>query len=173
MSELHHLPLRVLGDRVLIRPDVEDQVTEQTDSGLYTAPSLAAAVDGSDKTVWYTTGTVVQIGQWPPDAKAVALAYLQTWLNEAYEADRVGFPLGYLRELKARLDELPAQRVRDIQVGDRVAFSVQSGHDVTVNGEPFVIMHDSDVLAVIEPALTDVKTFRHVEYPQYPMEESV
>ena len=155
MSELHHLPLRVLGNRVLIRPDMEDQVTEQTASGLYTAPSLAAAVDGSDKTVWYTTGTVVQIGQWPPDAKAVALAYLRAWLNEAYDTDKLGVPLAYIRELKGRLDELPEQRVLDLRVGDRVAFSVQSGHDITVNGEPFVIMADRDLLAVIEPEIVE------------------
>ena len=152
---LTDLPLRVLGDRVLIRPDVEDQIVEQTDEGLYTAPTLVAAVEGVDKTRWYTTGTVVQIGDWPPDAKAVALAHLRAWINELDEERLTGLrsvPITYIHRLKVTLDNLPEQRVRDIRVGDRVAFSVQSGHDVTVDGEPFVIMADRDLLAVIEPA---------------------
>ena len=140
------VPLRVLGDRVLIRPDVEEQVAEVRESGLYTAPTLAAAVEGSDRTIWYTTGTIVDVGVWPPDAKHVALTHLRAWLRSA----RYAVHKEDVAVLAGRLEALPAERVRDYRVGDRVTFSVQAGQDVTVNGESYVIMHDKDLLAVIE-----------------------
>lgn len=140
-------PLRVLGDRVLIRPDVEDRRVEQADSGLYTAPTLAAAVTGEDTTIWYTSGTVVQLGEWPTDVKAWALTRL--WAIEHECAAVVS--VKEITAIRRALEDLPAQRVRDLAVGDRVTFSVQAGQDVTVNGEPFVIMREQDILAVVEP----------------------
>ena len=56
------VPFRPLGDRVVIRADVEDRAPEQTESGLLTAKTLAAAVEGSDQEESWFVGTVVALG---------------------------------------------------------------------------------------------------------------
>lgn len=56
------LPFRPLGNRVVIKADVEDHAPEQTASGLLTATSLAAAVEGSDKEDSWFVGTIVGLG---------------------------------------------------------------------------------------------------------------
>ena len=47
---------------MLIRADREDRAPEQRESGLYTASSLAAAVEGDDPEDSWFVGTVVQVG---------------------------------------------------------------------------------------------------------------
>ena len=137
--------LRVVGDRILIRPDTEDQRVEETESGLLTAPSLVAAVEGSDRTIWHTSGTVVQVGEWPTDVRKFVTRRL-----EQMEAECSTFvAVKEIATLRSDLAALPVYRPREITVGDRVIFSVQAGHDVTLNGEPFVIMAEKDVLAVL------------------------
>ena len=56
------LSLRVLGDRVLVRPDVNDNAPIQTATGVYLAKTLAAAVTGEDPTSSVHRGTVVESG---------------------------------------------------------------------------------------------------------------
>ena len=56
------LPLRVLGPRVLIAPDIESQEPTKTPSGLLLAPTLEAAVNGRDAEVSYVSGTIVAVG---------------------------------------------------------------------------------------------------------------
>lgn len=63
------LPLRVLGDRVLIKPDVDEHAVEQTRAGIYLADSLAAAVEGEDTATSYTSGVIVAVGTVAPCLK--------------------------------------------------------------------------------------------------------
>lgn len=100
------LPLRVLGSRVLIRPDVQSAAPEQTASGLYVAKSLAAAATGDDAVTWYVSGTVAAKGQ--------------------------------------------KCTVPDLNVGDPVTFSWEAGQEIQVNGEPFLVMDETEVLAVLK-----------------------
>ena len=57
------IPLKVLGDRVLVKPDVIDNAPETTESGVVIAKSLAAAVTGSDPQQSINHGTVVGIDE--------------------------------------------------------------------------------------------------------------
>ena len=56
------LPFQPLGNRVVIKADVEDRAPAQTDSGLLTAQTLAAAVEGTDATESWFVGTVIACG---------------------------------------------------------------------------------------------------------------
>jgi len=100
------LPFRPLGARVVIKADVEDHAPETTQSGLVTAKTLAAAVEGSDSEDSWFVGTVVGLG--------------------------------------------PEQSKDPVHIGDRVVFSWAAGQQLTLEGEKFLILHHSEVLAVLE-----------------------
>lgn len=57
--------IRLVGDRIWVRPDVVADATEQTDSGLFIAPTLASAVSGDDPRPSYISGIVVAMGEGP------------------------------------------------------------------------------------------------------------
>ena len=42
-------------------------------------------------------------------------------------------------------------RALTVQEGDRIAFGKYAGTEIKVNGEEFLILDESDVLAVVEP----------------------
>jgi chaperonin GroES len=49
-----------------------------------------------------------------------------------------------------RFDDAGAKRVpMDVKVGDKVLYGKYSGTEVTIDGEQFLILRESDVLAVI------------------------
>ena len=141
--------LRVTDDRVLIKADREEQAPAQTDSGLYLAVSLAAAVDGSDEADSWFVGTVVQLGPKVNrfEVKPVVLGWLQ-------ELEDVGHDLApiELKALRARINTLPSEHLDPLRVGDRVVFSWASGQQVTIEGERYLILRESEVLAVLEDA---------------------
>lgn len=105
-TERPTLPFRPLGPRVVIKADVEDYTPVETASGLVTAKTLAAAVEGSDAEESWFVGTVVGLG--------------------------------------------PEQSRDPIHLGDRVVFSWAAGQQLTIEGEKFVVLHHSEVLAVLE-----------------------
>jgi co-chaperonin GroES (HSP10) len=140
------IPLKVLGDRVLVKPDVLENAPEQH-GGLYVAKTLAAAVTGEDVSTSLCRGTVVAVGnpQHPLKHEAEALARkMELWANVGHvEAD----------------DELDAARMlRDLVrrqpcclVGDDVLFSHDAGQEITLDNDTYVLMKEDELLAVIEP----------------------
>lgn len=141
------LGLRVTDDRVLIRADREDHAPTQTEAGLYLASSLAAAVEGEDSEDSWFVGTVVQLG--PMVNVRDCRRALRLWLLEM-EAEGHDIALVEIAALRRRVDAMPADMPDPVQVGDRVAFSWAAGQQITVEGERFVIVRASEVLAVLE-----------------------
>lgn len=60
--------------------------------------------------------------------------------EEAYGSEGVGFLMARVR------------RPRQFVVGDLVAFAKSSGHDIAIEGEPYIMLKESDVLAVVDTA---------------------
>lgn len=130
------VPFTPLGDRVVIQADVEDHAPQETASGLLTAKTLSAAVEGSDVEDSWFVGTVVALGP------LVNRFDLRSYLR--HQRSRGVVPVD---ELLA----LPAEYPDPVQLGDRVVFSWASGQQITIDGEKFLIMPARDVLAVLDP----------------------
>ena len=141
------LSLRVTEDRVLIKADREDHAPTQTEAGIYLASSLAAAVDGADEAESWFVGTIVQVG--PLVHRFEARPAMLRWLWDA-ETEGIGLSPREVRELITRVQELPMETPEPVRVGDRVCFSWAAGQQITVDGERFLILRVSDVLAVLE-----------------------
>ena len=139
------VPIRVCGPRVLIKPDIEDLQPAQTESGLLIAKTLAAAVSGEDARDSWVTGTVLAIGEQdaPFDVRPFVLRRLEDLL-------RVDDPRVGLSTLVDEIDALPMTRPREFSVGDAVTFSPHVGQEVTLDGETYLIMQESDILGVLE-----------------------
>lgn len=118
--------LRPLGNRILIRPE---PAQDKTESGLWIAEQKKPD----------QTGTVVAVGVpvHPKRDEAIAAA---EWLDD--QGDRHIEVADLLRAL--------VRRHPIVQVGDVVVFSWQSGQELTVDGERFLLMPEDDLLAVLE-----------------------
>jgi co-chaperonin GroES (HSP10) len=150
------VPFRPLGDRVVIQADVEDHAPQQTESGLITAKTLAAAVEGSDTEDSWFVGTVVAIG--PKVNRFDVRAYLNRKFHEL-EVPPWGDDISavaknlyrWVKALRAEFLALPTDCPDPVQVGDRVTFSWASGQQITVDGTKYLIMRQGDLLAVLDP----------------------
>lgn len=133
------LPLRVLGDRVLIKPDVDPNAPEITEGGIYLAPSLASAVTGEDATLSLTRGTVIGVGtpKHPLHDVAEDLAARLARRHRADDADTVQL----LRDL--------VRREPCVSVGDDVLFARDAGQQITIEDETYIIVREHELLAVI------------------------
>lgn len=138
------LPLRVLGDRVLVKPDVLRNAPEQTASGVYVARSLAAAVTGEDPTSSLHRGTVMAVGR-----PAHPLQYEARVLADKLQRH---MPVGDDLALDA------AHTLRDlvrrdpcVQVGDDVLFSHDAGQEIRLEDETWLILREAELLAVVAP----------------------
>ena len=140
------IPLKVLGDRVLIRPDTLANAPEQHGS-VFLAQSMAAAVTGEDETTSVCRGTVIAVGtpRHPLKEEAEALADkldgASTW--DVCDDERFEDAAHMLRDLVRRH---PA-----VLVGDDVLFSHDAGQEITLDGETYVLMREDELLAVVEP----------------------
>ena len=141
------VPLRVLGDRVLVRPDEQSNAPEVLDSGVVIATSLAAAVTGSDPTTSVHRGTVVSVGnpRHPLSHEVEALACkLEGFANEVYVGDTlVDDAISLLRDL--------VRRHPCVKAGDDVLFAHDVGQDVDIEGARHILLHEADLLAVVDP----------------------
>lgn len=146
-SPRQSLGLRVTEDRVLIRADREDHAPAQTASGLYTASSLAAAVEGTDEAQSWFVGTIVQLG--PLVNRMEHQPVFLRWLFEL-EDNGHDLSLPELRALRHRVEALPVEMPDPLKVGDRVMFSWAVGQEIAVDGDKYLILHASEVLAVLE-----------------------
>lgn len=143
------VPFRVLGDRVLVRPDVNANAPVKTDAGIYVAKSLVAAVTGEDATRSVHRGTVIAVG------------------NPKHPLQHEAVTLAGTVEKYARMGETPtreeafvdaAHLLRDLvrrhpccRVGDDILFSHDAGQELTLDGETYIILHESELLAIVEP----------------------
>jgi|SRR6185436_1045321 len=110
------LPLRVIGDRVLIQPDVEDHAPTETESGLVLAPTLAAAVAGQDVATSYTSGVIVALGSDTPCTKCgrgaidfrIGDRVTFSWKSgQEVTIDNLTYVIMRARDVLAVLDEVP------------------------------------------------------------------
>lgn len=147
-----------LGDRVVIKADVEDHAPQQTASGLLTATTLAAAVDGADTEDSWFVGTVVAVG--PLVNHFDCRKYVLRRLREVREGG-VRFYDEQMQDwfvdqteisaLEAEIQQLPTDCPDPVHVGDRVTFSWSSGQQMQIDGEKFLILRARDLLAVLSP----------------------
>lgn len=144
------IPLKVLGPRVLVRPDVLANSPEQQASGIYVAKSLAAAVTGEDLTTSVCRGTVVAVGtpRHPLHGEATDLARRLS----AHVCDP--------RDMSAWEETLhdTATLLRDLvrrqpccAVNEDVLFSHDAGQEIVLDGETYVLLHEDELLAVVDP----------------------
>ena len=137
-----HIPLRVLGDRVLVKPDVNQNAPEMLTSGIITAKSLASAVTGEDPTTSVSRGTVVGVG------------HPRHWLHDEADAlaarvERAGAHAGVFCDAAAMLRDL-VRRAPCVAVGDDVLFSHDAGQETVIEGDHYVILHEHELLAVVD-----------------------
>ena len=141
------VPLRVLGDRVLVKPDMNLNAPEQTEAGVYLARSLAAAVSGEDPSSSLHRGTVIAVGRpaHPLQHEAVTLAdKLERYVANQYDGDHVCVDaVALLRDL--------VRRQPCVSPGEDVLFSHDAGQDAVVDGEAYIILREDELLAVIHP----------------------
>ena len=141
-------PLRVLGNRVLVRPDVNSNAPETSTGGIVMAASLAAAITGDDPTVSLCRGTVVGLGtlRHPLYDEATDLAERleSSTLYSVYDSDLLSDAAKLLRDV--------VRQAPPVGVGDDVLFSHDAGQQVDVKDETFVVLRDTELLAVVDGA---------------------
>ena len=141
------VPFTPLGNRVVIKADVEDQAPQETASGLLTAKTLSAAVEGADVEDSWFVGTVVALG--PLVNRFEVRPYVVRRLQECTGHGTIN--VAGLQRLAHEVTQLPADCPDPLKTGDRVTFSWAAGQQITVDGEKFLIMPASEVLAVLDP----------------------
>ena len=138
------LPLKVLGDRVLVKPDILSNAPVQTDSGVVIATSMAAAVTGEDATPSVNRGTVIAVGH-PKHPRAEEVLEL---VNELEQVEfRRAEDISLLRDL--------VRREPCCAVGDDVLFAYDAGQQITLDDESYILLHEADLLAIVEPEVAD------------------
>lgn len=135
--------MKVLGHRVLIRPDAQQDET---------ASGLALPTDRD----WVaTSGEVLQIGEGGPEwrfhARQKVLGDISALLSAELDLRaRTGFEAGLRRAIELVISKLgTADPVSDLRIGDRVAFDAGSGVKVTVDNEPYLILTQDDVVVIV------------------------
>jgi chaperonin GroES len=125
--------LRPLGNRVLIRPE---PAQDRTESGLWIQEDKKPD----------QTGTVVAVGQpvhpRKQEAEAMAERLCAAFVDVHMDDPVIGAAADLLVEL--------VRREPVVKVGDFVMFSWQSGQELTVDGERYLLMPEDDLLAVLE-----------------------
>jgi co-chaperonin GroES (HSP10) len=150
--DTHTLPFRPLGARVVIQADVEDRAPEATASGLIVAKTLAAAVEGSDAEDSWFVGTVVALGPLVNhfDIRPYVLRRLRNVAEQTLWWEYKDKEQDLIHGLAAEVEALPPHAPDPIHLGDRVVFSWAAGQQLTIDGVKYLILHHSEVLAVLE-----------------------
>ena len=144
------LPVRVCGDRLLIRADVETHAPTTHASGVVTATTLAAATTGMDPQRSWFVGTVVAVG---PDVHAFNIRpFVLRRLSELIESFYAEGHRKALDALRQEIAELPRETAETFLIGERVVFSWASGQDLALNEDRYVILHAPEILAVLTGA---------------------
>lgn len=137
------VPLKVLGDRVLVKPDVIANAPEQH-GAIFVAKTLASAVTGEDPTQSVQRGTVIAVGRpkHPLKEEAESLAtklkcYMGVLDRELIE-DAAAMLCDVVRKQPA------------VSIDDDVLFAHSSGQQITLDDQTFIILHEDELLAVVE-----------------------
>lgn len=149
--------ITVLGDRVLVAlpPKVHesDETTGYTYQAGPTTPSGLIVAKPADvyNVDLATRGLVLQVGEKHAqvdvdEVRDVVTATIADRFNPAHHhpADEVGHAI--LEALDA-LEPAPFS----VAVGDCVLFPATAGDQIEVDGVPYVILHESDLLAIVDP----------------------
>jgi hypothetical protein len=139
--------LQVTDDRVLIRPDIDRHAPRDPGGGVFLAGTLSAAVTGAETTPSWYTGHIVQVG--PSVTRRNLQRQLAGWLLDL-EGEGHDVTVKEICLVRHRVEQARPDVADPLRVGDRVAFSCQSGHQIAVDGVPYVLLRAPDVLAVIE-----------------------
>ena len=131
--------MKVLGHRVLIRPDAQPS---QTDSGIILT---------EDREFVATSGTVVQVGAGGSEmaykVRQRAIRAVIDGVENLGDDDISMTVMPLLFGMLHTADPSP-----ELRAGDRVAFDADSGHRITVGGEQFLILNYDDALHIVEEA---------------------
>lgn len=139
--------LKPIGDRVIIKPL---QNPDHTESGL-------VLPENRSERYLDMQGIVVAVS----DRERVFRCDVDAMFDElAFEAecmtgyDKAGkYQVCDLGELHANLT-LCKQAPADVKVGDHVLFSWKDGQEVTIDDDTFLMMRETDILAVLEEEAT-------------------
>ncbi len=140
------VPLRVLGDRVLIKPDINANAPETLDSGVIVAKSLASAVIGSDPVPVPHRGTVIAVG----NPKHPRQAYIEQVASIIHDIGAWNAATNESVSIPQLLRDL-VRREPCCAVGDDVLFASDVGQEITLDSETYILLHEDDLLAIVEP----------------------
>lgn len=135
------MSLRPLGSRLLIKPDPPATVI----SGIL--------VPASAEKPPAMTGTVIALGHGPASAQAVRQATLAQ-VAERFHAVADEVSAAHLQDAFAEVLRTLVQEaasLHDVAVGDCVCFAFTAGTNLTVDGEPYILMLEDDLEAVWTP----------------------
>ena len=132
---------------MLIQSDQDDHAPTETASGVLLAPTMASAVEGTDTTESWYTGRVVQVG--PLVGRRDVRRQVAGWLL-ALEGEGHDVTVKEIALLRQKVEQMRETCPDPVQVGQRVAFSWQAGHQLAMDGVKYVVLRASDVLAVLE-----------------------
>ena len=142
------MQLRPLGHRIHIKPDAPPT---QTASGLYIPDSIADDVPPM-------SGIVTRIGDGHYRDRRIrqaAIAHCLAILDDAeIEAMSKAECVQLARDEMGRYMQHVCKADPIVQVGDRVVFPMDRGHEIVFNEDTdgaVVILNEDDVLAVMEP----------------------
>jgi co-chaperonin GroES (HSP10) len=160
--------IRVTGDRVLVALPPKEHVQEAVTGYTYQEGSTRASgiVLAKPADVYNvdlaTRGIVVALGE---KKRTMDEDALLEYVNEfVFEAIVKG---GYDRdsetprlicdaaEMRANIPLRTAPEPFDVQPGDCVLFSPSAGDQINYDGRDFVILHESEIIGVVDPATTD------------------
>ena len=138
------MPLRPLGSRVLIVPDVPDATTA---SGI---------VLPSDRDYVPSSGTIAAVGTGSAAAQQVRLATIRRCASivselEELHPDAAPFALA-VREEFTRYQQIAEQLPQEMAVGDRVVFPVESGLKLVEDGTDYLVLRADDCAVIAEAA---------------------
>lgn len=149
--------IRVLGDRVLValppKEHEQDVVTGFTFQQGETTPSGLVLAKPADvyNVELATRGIVMQVGE---KRGQVALDDVRAEFNEFFLQREDCDAIGSIGEFKDVVDTLlrpMAPAPFDVQVGDCVLFSAAAGDQFSDDGIEYVVLHESEIIAVVAP----------------------
>ena len=144
---MENIRLKPIGHRIHIKPDAQPT---QTEGGLYIPDAIADDVPPM-------SGIVTQIGNGPyrdQRLRQATIARCLAILDEAeIEAVSKAECVQLARDEMIRYMQAVAKGEPTVQVGDRVVFPMDKGHEIVFNEDTdgaVVILNEDDVLAVYE-----------------------
>ncbi len=135
------MDLRPLGSRVIIRPTPPETVSE---GGIVFADNAGVTPA--------MTGTVVSVGRGPASAQRLRQTVIdrcRAILSQAVDVCEDDSRAALDRRLRAYAEAVDA--LSEVQIGDFVAFPYTAGTNMTVDGQPYVVIEEADLQAVWTP----------------------